>query len=836
MTELLKTFPAKTVEIEDEKARPGISVRQHGYLAAYVLRDLLNLVRLPDRKVLLPDSLMTLAALHDVGKVTPAFLCRMLGKCDPESVRDWQAWMKEGEKMPEVFHAHVSYAVLKALGAPSSDATVVAEHHGYILDGHIPLNNAEVLGGEVWSDRRLSLAKDMLRHLQLSEFPIQLRQLGVRKLQLELWKGWIALADWIASKQGEPVEEGSEEARAAELVSDSGFRPLPVLEEQSFFDLFGFSPRSAQSLLMDAYEGAGIYLLEAPTGCGKTEAALGLAFKALKHEEASGLYFALPTQLTSECAADRVQKAVRRFMKKDTYVKLIHGGVKLGKEGEPGGIWHTSARLALLAPFGVGTVDQGLLSVLRGKFHQVRLAGLCGKVVVLDEIHSYDAYTLTLAGKWLRALEAMGAVVIVLSATLTKEARQQLLGLPEDAYCPSAPVALSVKTSKGVKCLESPECDAHPVRVTLIMGDDGTDRAMSEVIARVREGQQVLWIENTVGSAQEVYARIRSMNVACGLLHSRYRVCERRTSEARWSAAFGKAGRASRSKQGRVLVGTQVLEQSLDLDADFLVTRLAPMDLLIQRMGRLWRHRDTPRPPACTEACAWILGANKGEGGSEQGSGQLDFGASGKIYHPYTLFRTQEALSQRLQEAPVLVLPQEVRTLLEAAFAERTESHVAAEESRCALIAENKEKVQHAKGALSVAHLDQHPVTRLMERPQFSVLVLSRDDEALLADCRTTEQVVELLEDRLVKSARPLGDQGVSTILDTVSEPLRDWLDRAGRYRSCYVCRWGPGCSLRSQKGTLEGVEYSEEMGLMYGRNSCATKTVVEEDSIDVPS
>jgi len=120
----------------------------------------------------------------------------------------------------------------------------------------------------------------------------------------------------------------------------------------------------------------------------------------------------------------------------------------------------------------------------------------------------------------------------------------------------------------------------------------------------------VLWIENTVAEAQERYldlaARASELGIACGLLHSRFIVDDRQTIETRWVSLFGKPGWPRRAAQGRILVGTQVLEQSLDIDADFLVSRFAPTDMLLQRIGRLWRHAETPR--AAAALCeAWVL-------------------------------------------------------------------------------------------------------------------------------------------------------------------------------------------------------------------------------------
>jgi CRISPR-associated endonuclease/helicase Cas3 len=158
--------------------------------------------------------------------------------------------------------------------------------------------------------------------------------------------------------------------------------------------------------------------------------------------------------------------------------------------------------------------------------------------------------------------------------------------------------------------------------------------ALEEALRRAEGGQQVLWIENTVNEAQDLFrslaARAHGMGVACGLLHSRFTKADRAANEAIWVTHFGKDGAATRGRQGRILVGTQVLEQSLDIDADFLVTRIAPTDMVLQRLGRLWRHSETVRPPGARQE-AWLLAPNPV---AIEENPELAFGATAKVYDP----------------------------------------------------------------------------------------------------------------------------------------------------------------------------------------------------------
>lgn len=325
-------------------------------------------------------------------------------------------------------------------------------------------------------------------------------------------------------------------------------------------------------------------------------------------------------------------------------MRLVHSGARFmltrwGKEASAGEEWGRPTRRALLSPFGVGTVDQALLSLLHVKFRQVRLAGLAGKVVIFDEIHSYDDYTNTLIAHLIRTLEAFGAVVVILSATLTYEGLKKLVG--EDIKSPQAPIALTVKTKETTHQVELTAVSDHSVAVKLLQTSQAEDLAFQEALKRVHRGEQVLWIENTVGAAQSIYQKALTAGIETGVLHSRFRPLDREDAEGIWTNLFGKAGRNVRGKCGRLLIGTQVVEQSLDLDSDFLITRLAPIDLLVQRWGRLWRHEDTKRPSECKRAESWVLAAPESIARERFDS---RFGQSALVYHPYILSRTLEVL------------------------------------------------------------------------------------------------------------------------------------------------------------------------------------------------
>ena len=406
-------------------------------------------------------------------------------------------------------------------------------------------------------------------------------------------------------------------------------------------------------------------------GLGKTEAALFAAYRMLEAGRASGIYFALPTQLTSNKLFERFNAFLSQILAENCLHRslLLHSNdwlldTEMGEEGRPGGAWFNHAKRGLLAPFAVGTIDQALMAAMNVKHGFVRAFGLAGKVVVLDEVHSYDAYTGTLLDSLVELLRALHCTVIILSATLNRERRQQLLGCP--LFSEDYPLITSSPAANPVNELSVPIATSRQVFFRLL---EDEKCSIQEALVRAEQGQQVLWIENTVVEAQQRYlnlaARATEMGVACGLLHSRFVPDDRQAIERQWVGLFGKDGWPDRGKQGRILVGTQVLEQSLDIDADFLVSRFAPTDMLLQRLGRLWRHEKTPR--ATSAVCeAWVLAPPL-----EQAIAfpEKAFSSSAFVYSPYVLCRSLEVW----QEKTVLILPHDIRQLIEYTYVARQE-------------------------------------------------------------------------------------------------------------------------------------------------------------------
>lgn len=264
-----------------------------------------------------------------------------------------------------------------------------------------------------------------------------------------------------------------------------------------------------------------------------------------------------------------------------------------------------------------------------------------------------------------------------------------------------------------------------PAKTVRLHFEPDDSAAEEEALLRAEKGEQVLWIENTVSMAQEKFKKLASraqgMNLECGLLHSRFTPHDREKNERYWTGIFGKSS-LSRSRCGRLLVGTQVLEQSLDLDADFLVTRLCPTDMLLQRMGRLWRHERGDRAKSSIRE-TWILAPGFDSVLENPAAALRDSGTS-SIYAPYILARTLEVW----RSLDKVVLPEDIRSLLENTYSARAEEPTAKMlEARNALGDECEKKRNLALSGVAKAGRimdDDEPGTRLIEEKEAKLLLL----------------------------------------------------------------------------------------------------------------
>lgn len=589
--------------------------------------------------------------------------------------------------------------------------------------------------------------------------------------------GLCAVADWVGSNveffayvselaPGVPGLRDYYESHALPRARDAliGLGLAPSRPSGKVFgELFpGLAPRGVQRLTtsLPLKEGPQLVVVEAPMGQGKTEAAFGVASEWLRRGEAEGLYVALPTQATSNAMFRRVVDLVPRlFDGGEVTVLLAHGEArrdalyrKLLRRCHGGGYgdgdrdedcdatavasaWFLSKKRSLLGQVGVGTVDQAMQAALRLRHFFVRSYGLASSVVVLDEVHAYDAFMLAIVERMVEWLGALRTPTLLLSATLPRERRDALAaayrrgaGMPavaanatlpsaagsvysgqsddvKPAASPYAPYPLvTVASASGVDeygPLEPPE--DREVFVEVLAADDPAVAVAPRLIAAATAGAAVCWVRNTVREAQSAYrALIAAGATRAAVFHARFTAPDRAERELAVLEQFGKPSGAER--RGRILVATQVVEQSLDLDFDWLVTDLAPIDLVLQRVGRLHRHERSR--PAGFEAARLLVVSPP-----HDGVAGLKFGLSAYVYDPVTLWLAADSL----RAATTLAMPGCIRPLVEASYgsAERAarlaSAPNAAELSAAegARVKKQRERAEKARrGCIPPSHLD----------------------------------------------------------------------------------------------------------------------------------
>jgi CRISPR-associated endonuclease/helicase Cas3 len=663
-----------------EEGKPGISVCDHCLNVGCVAEVLLSLLP-PQLRKLIPAGAATLAALHDVGKVSPGFQVKSEAWLVQHALRGRA--LEEGWSWSVSDHAKISQSTVQELLRHSqlhSWAAVVGAHHGRIKGERVPVH-------EPWEKGRLRLSEVLIK--EFGPLPDQPPD------EATIWfvAGLITIADWIGSDEKLFPQDArwtmaERRKRAQMALATIDWRPITAKQLNGFSDLFPEiqQANSLQTESVRVVREPGVYVIEGPMGYGKTEAALAAAYQLIRAGKATGLYFALPTQVTSNRIHLRVQPFIERICAGPEAVRLAHSASWLAETDPPtqlypaspdaearghvraGRSWFASAKRALLAPFGVGTIDQALLGIVAAKHFFVRQFGLAGKVVVLDEVHTYDLYTSTLIGALVKRLRELQCTVIILSATLTEKRRRELLGLADDQPVSVAYPLVSGATGSLLECA----CEAPPAKTIQIRNMSGALR-VEEAIERARRGECLLWIRNTVDEAQQTYRNLQSANSQGGpsiaLLHSRFPFFRREQLEAYWMDQLGK--RPSNRPDGCVLVSTQIVEQSVDIDADLLITDLAPTDMLLQRLGRLWRHDRPTRP--CPQPEVWIQMPPSDDASLRDLSAKElreVLGKSARVYAPYILLRSFKEWRGRA----TITLPDDIRPILEATY---TDPHAA---------------------------------------------------------------------------------------------------------------------------------------------------------------
>lgn len=667
--------------------RPALTVRDHCLNVGAVAEGIAEVMG-PSCRVFVPDGLASLAASHDIGKVSPGFQLKARPFWDFPNARGGEAY--EGN------HSIVSQAYLASLPAlrigrrPFDWVLAVGGHHGTYWSSEAGSFRRIDEDGLNWPG---DLRDELLHEL---EFVFgKLPGGDIAKGPLVHWlTGFITFADWIGSdtrwfplSYTEPLRDsetpGSARAKAARAIGELCWHQREVLPRREFSSLFPgvVAPRPLQAALIAAMDSPGLYIVEAPMGVGKTEAALAACYRRWTEGAERGLYFALPTQLTSNRIHSRVSGFLEKIVSDPVIASLVHGNAWMKAdrvvtispttpiEEDASSLcdWYASGRKSLLAPFGSGTIDQAIMACLPVKHSALRLFALSGKMVVIDEVHSYDPYTSALVDRAVKWLIDVGCSVIVLSATLSSVRRKALVaavGAEESGDSSAYP--LITKVSKGTPQAESipvKEDAARSTPITIELASAGSDDVWQEIASASESGTCVVVIRNTVGLAQETYrqlkSRCRDQRVTFGLIHSRFPQFQRDANEQRWMESLGKGG-GSRP-HACILVATQVIEQSVDIDADLLVSDLAPVDLILQRLGRLHRHPRS-RPPGFEEPRCVVLVPQVDWTASESEI-KSALGPSAWVYPPFSLYQALRILCGL--PGGIVNLPRDIRSLVE---------------------------------------------------------------------------------------------------------------------------------------------------------------------------
>lgn len=557
------------------------------------------------------DALVFLIALHDLGKINDAFRRMLRQGVSGGPYRHWEVSelllryhddllarsLKSKPRRREIFYA------------------AVAGHHG--RPPHLPLSQAygpkddalKNAGAGVAAAREVIAAFAALwPDGSLDAFSLEDAH------RLSWWlSGLCTSADWIGSNTqwfapnptpmallGEYLAQARQ--RAACAVAEAGIDPRPV-RPSKLFD-FPLRPMQRACAEIPLPDGAMLAIIEDETGAGKTEAAILLAQRMLMAGKGRGMFFALPTMATADAMFARASRVVGQLFDAPR-VTLAHGRAALsadfrdiiyGTAKSPDDVTCTdwlsdNRRRSLLADVGVGTIDQALLAVLPVKFQTLRYFALSSKILIVDEVHELgEPYICAELTALLRMHRAAGGSAILLTATLPLAQRAQLMAVYDGVADSAAYPALTIAGGAAIRDLPQATGPKGQVRVQRLASADAALTVIADANAK---GAACVWVRNSVDDAIAAVQALRETGIEASLLHARFTLSDRKAIEAKAHKRFGKHGQ---DRAGQVLVGTQVLESSLDFDFDVMVSDLAPMAALVQRAGRLWRHmKERPR-------------------------------------------------------------------------------------------------------------------------------------------------------------------------------------------------------------------------------------------------
>lgn len=607
-------------------------------------------------------------------------------------------------------HAKAGEAILEKAGLNISIGAIIGGHHGK-PEENIPSNQIRDFTSNYYQKDQDKVIQSKWKAVQDNLIEYGLESIGYNSIQdvpevsqpvAVILEGLLIMADWLASSQYMnddkrsplfpliPIEQEFKDidskirfqnAINTWTLTDEWDPKVITNIDNQYSRRWNFTPRTVQKTISEAIgtiSDPGMIIIEAPMGIGKTEIALTAVEQLAAITQRTGLYMGLPTQATTNAMFTRVEEWLQNISQSEDLtlpIKLMHGKAQFDKEytdlpkaenieGQNAVVINSwfSGKKSILTKFTIGTIDHLLLMGLKQKHLFLRHLGLSGKIVVIDEVHAYDVYMSSYLSKVLEWLGTYHVPVIALSATLPKEKRKELL----ESYAKGKYGKNTLKSTNNwenntaypilsyldgnkliqVDKFKSKNNEKNQVNVIRFNGDNQT--IIDKVIDEIAGGGIAGVIVNTVKRAQEL-AKLIPKDVPYLVLHSAFLTPDRMKLETKLQKYIGKNGRRPKKM---IVIGTQVLEQSLDIDFDVMFTDIAPMDLLIQRVGRLHRH-EAARPKSLKNPKVYVTGINKfGDYGD----------ANESIYEKYLLMKTDYFLPNEL------ILPNDISNLVQKVY------------------------------------------------------------------------------------------------------------------------------------------------------------------------
>ena len=738
-----------------------------------------------DKDELLLNLCRFLGATHDIGKATPIFQVKksfngdfeldslVLEKLINAGFKDLDKYISANRD--NILHNVSGQYLLTSFGVNFTVANIIGAHHGRPISAK-ESGDSQYFASSLFQEDNISSDRAIFwQNLQKNIFTWALAEANfsdpaelpmISQPGQVILSGLLVMADWISSNEKYFPLLSIDEHKPSPDRFKKGFgkwmgqragswEPDPYSTE-IYKNRFPFIeiPRDAQRKISEKIheiDEPGIVIIEAPMGMGKTEAALIGAEDLAQKTNRTGMFFALPTQATSNGMFSRIKDWLYH-MEGEKSLRLIHGKAQLnddfaslpkssnihGEDGVGVNEWFAGRKVSILDDFTVGTVDQILLAALKQKHLMLRHLGLSNKVVVIDEVHAYDAYMSVFLYRALRWLGAYKVPVVILSATLPISKRNALLeeymigaGLgygklpkPEGFETNEAYPLLTCNDGKVIK--QFADFEKEPGRdYQIIKKQKDQSEDIVNLIKEVAKDSGVVGVMvNTVRKSQDfAKACIEEFgHDKVELLHSSFIATDRYKKERNLIETIGKNGNRPDFK---IVIGTQVIEQSLDIDFDVLITDLAPMDLILQRMGRLHRHKDTKRPANLKDPKVYVLNC---------GGYDFDKGSS-FVYSDYILFRTEYYLPDKIN------LPNDISHLVQLVYSDKDlDLDGELKKSYDKYKQKSEEKINEKEFKANVYRLDK-PLKKIGERKNLSDWLKNSNKMAESSDIKANAQV-----------------------------------------------------------------------------------------------